>query len=144
MSRWHPIEGCTIEGCARPHAARGYCDLHYRRLRRYGDPLSSGSRIVGDHIARFWVKVAPPDESECWRWLGSPTANGYGQMSLGSDKIYAHRFSYETLVGPIPPGLQLDHLCRVRICVSPAHLKPVTSRENVTRGYRARRMEAGR
>lgn len=71
---------------------------------------------------------------ECWEWTGARNAYGYGVFKLDGRVVMAHRFSYEAEVGLIPDGLQLDHLCRVRHCVNPAHLEPVTSRENLLRG----------
>lgn len=77
------------------------------------------------------------DESGCWIWTGKRTPEGYGHHVIwqGSKPLYraAHRFVYEQFVGPIPEGLQLDHLCRVKECVNPAHLEPVTPRENTAR-----------
>lgn len=70
----------------------------------------------------------------CWLYLGSLTSNGYGKASVAGRTALAHRAAYEALVGPIPPGLQLDHLCRNRACYNPAHLEPVTQRENLRRG----------
>jgi hypothetical protein len=67
----------------------------------------------------------------CWIWRGHVKANGYGAAGQGHQ---AHRRVYELLVGPISDGLQLDHLCRVLACVNPAHLEPVTPRENGRRG----------
>jgi len=87
---------------------------------------------------RFWGKVEKTDT--CWLWTAGRDGNGYGVAILGSrtDGTYrhvkAHRHSYELLVGPIPEGLHIDHLCRVRHCVNPAHLEPVTQRENILRG----------
>jgi excisionase family DNA binding protein len=83
---------------------------------------------------RFWAKVDKTDT--CWNWTAS-TRSDYGRFSLGHRKqlVQAHRWSYENLVGPIPDGLQIDHLCRNRKCVNPAHLEPVTSRENTMRGF---------
>lgn len=80
-------------------------------------------------IVRFERKfiVAP---SGHWIWTASTLPSGYGQM----DKKYAHRLSYEFYVGPIPEGLVIDHLCRVRNCVNPAHLQPVTQQINMERG----------
>lgn len=62
---------------------------------------------------------------------------GYGALSIFGQRVYAHRFSYELHVGPIPEGLVIDHLCRNRLCVNPDHLEPVTSQENVRRGHEA-------
>lgn len=69
----------------------------------------------------------------CWLWLGTITPNGYGQIRVSRSNRSAHRVLYEFLVGPIPEGLDLDHLCRVRRCVNPAHLEPVTRSENIRR-----------
>lgn len=72
----------------------------------------------------------------CWLWKWSPSGDGYGQIkgSRIRPTQQAHRWSYEYLVGPIPDGMELDHLCRVKICVNPDHLEPVTSSMNVLRG----------
>jgi hypothetical protein len=82
---------------------------------------------------RFWAKV--DKTGDCWIWMGSLTDAGYGTFTVSRSKRgLAHRFAYELLVGPIPSGLELDHLCRRPACVSPAHLEPVTHRENLLRG----------
>lgn len=86
---------------------------------------------------RFWSKVDLTSPGGCWVWTAGKIGGvrgGYGSFKLEGRSVRAHRFSYETLVGPIPDGLELDHLCRVRACVNPAHLEPVTSRENSLRG----------
>jgi len=85
------------------------------------------------HISRFWMCVQKNHDG-CWIWLGVPNAGGYGTLKIGPWTVLAHRFSYEMMVGKILEGEQLDHLCRVRCCVNPAHLEPVTSRENSLRG----------
>ncbi|MFJ3170616.1 HNH endonuclease signature motif containing protein [Streptomyces roseus] len=84
--------------------------------------------------ARFWAKVAQEQPSGCWIWTAGLSPDGYGKFSSGGRYVRAHRLAYSTLIGPIPPGLHLDHLCRVRRCVNPAHLEPVTHRENILRG----------
>lgn len=75
-------------------------------------------------------RFMPEPNPGCWIWLSALNDRGYGQFS----KKHAHRVTYETFVGPIPEGLVLDHLCRVPCCVNPAHLEPVTHKENILRG----------
>lgn len=87
---------------------------------------------------RFWEKV--DKTGECWEWTAYRLKCGYGRFGVGGSAknggriVMAHRWAYENLVGPIPNGLQLDHLCRNRGCVNPEHLEPVTVRENLRRG----------
>lgn len=80
----------------------------------------------------FWPRVNKTDG--CWLWLGASTKEGYGRTWINGKPTLCHRYAYEQLRGPIPEGLTLDHLCRVRLCVNPDHLEPVTSRENTLRG----------
>jgi hypothetical protein len=107
--------------------------------------------ITGENMAktplieRFWPKVNKegpvpdnrPELGRCWQWTASTTAGGYGQIRAGGTAgtmLYAHRLAYEFTIGPIPNGLQLDHLCRNRACLNPSHLEPVTNRINGLRG----------
>ena len=85
---------------------------------------------------RFLSKFRMPMfEDGCWLWEGTMGDHGYGFLWSGGKNLQVHRWSYGYFVGPIPAGLQLDHLCRNRRCVNPAHLEPVTARENTLRGY---------
>lgn len=70
----------------------------------------------------------------CWEWRHSFTSAGYGKFRVDDRWLLSHRVSYEINVGPIPDGLQIDHKCRNRKCVNPAHMEPVTQRENILRG----------
>lgn len=72
-------------------------------------------------------------ENGCWEWIASKTGSGYGHLQWDKKFQQAHRVVYEILVGSIPYGLDLDHLCRIRSCVNPSHLEPVTRRENLRR-----------
>jgi hypothetical protein len=83
---------------------------------------------------RFSEKVVFAAANECWLWQGCRLSHGYGQTWDGKRVVGAHRYAYERLVGPIPEGLTIDHLCRVRHCVNPAHMEPVTAGENARRG----------
>lgn len=82
--------------------------------------------------ARFWKAVVVVED--CWEWCNHVNRDGYGGFVAGGRTQRAHRVSYEHYVGPIPAGLNLDHLCRNKRCVKPAHLEAVTPRVNVLRG----------
>ena len=83
---------------------------------------------------RFWDKVQPDPLSGCWLWTACRQASGYGKYGIGNKVFYAHRLAYEDANGPIPDGLEIDHLCRTPACVNPEHLEAVTHRENLLRG----------
>jgi hypothetical protein len=138
---------CVIPEClstARPYpSGRGLCPKHFTRWYRHGDPLyGRGAHNLEDRLA------ALIDASgDCWEWTGTITAQGYGQLRANGRLQKAHRFVYEWLVGPIPDGLTLDHLCRNRRCVNPEHMEPVSLQTNLARGmakYRTGRDERGR
>lgn len=81
---------------------------------------------------RFWSKVDKAGGA-CWTWNGTINRYGYGEFAIGKKHYGAHRVAYELSVAPIPAGLEIDHLCRNTRCVNPAHLEPVTPRENQLR-----------
>jgi hypothetical protein len=104
-----------------------------------GKSRESGSARIPfqDRYDHFTI---PEPNSGCYIWMGNLSWNGYGSIKVGYKSEgnrkteWAHRAAYEYFVGPIPKGMDLDHKCRVRCCVNPAHLEPVTRSENNKRG----------
>lgn len=137
---------CTVDACDKPPIARGWCQHHYDTWRFHGDPLFP-VRIFGDHERRFWSKVNKegpvpdyaPRLGRCWIWTGQINPDGYGWFGLAGKNELVHRYVYEMLVGPIPEGLEIDHLCMVRPCLNPPHLEAVTHAENTRRRWVAER-----
>ena len=93
---------------------------------------------------RFEEKFEPVPFSGCWLWIGALDGKGYGAFTINGHQVRAHRFAFEQFSRPVPDGLTLDHLCRVRQCVNPAHLEPVTHRANVLRGVGSSAINARR
>lgn len=86
-------------------------------------------------MQRFWDRVSADKATRCWLWTGTRDHRGYGTIRAPKLRtLRAHRIAFELFRGPIGAGLELDHLCRVRHCVNPAHLEAVTHAENVRRG----------
>ena len=133
---------CSWESCQRPARLAGMCEPHYRR-KLHGKPMGAPIPLAYRGYSteeRFWAQVNKngpipdyaPHLGPCWIWL-RPLANGYGKLRVDGKKTYAHRYAYELLIGPIPGGLGLDHLCRVPACCNPTHLEPVTQQVNILR-----------
>lgn len=129
---------CSIDGCDAPSRARGWCNRHYSRWLKCGDPTELRRfELLDTPQRRFWQKVQVEPESGCWRWVGTRQPEGYGLVTIGRRSLKAHRVAYEWMRGPIPDGLHIDHLCRTRECVNPAHLEAVKPALNTNRGLSA-------
>lgn len=133
--------GCSVDGCNREHAARGLCLDHYMQARRQGMTVVRPKGLpLRDRFMQYVIKTP----GGCWWWTGAadrrPHIGGYGRFSYpdaesptGFRQRSSHRMAYELFVGPIPDGMELDHLCRNRRCCNPAHLDPVTNLVNQIR-----------
>lgn len=125
---------CNADGCEKPKKSLGLCLMHYTRQRRNGS-LEAKQKHGLPEVERFWSKVSKTDT--CWIWTAGKSDTGYGTFK-GTGRTgkvsLVHRYSWELANGPVPDGLHLDHLCRVRECVNPDHLEPVTPGENTRRG----------
>lgn len=96
--------------------------------------------IVNDHTAQYRLLNKIYYDVDCWLWNGCIDKRGYGRIKIGGKKgraVEAHIVSYTIFKGRISSGLELDHLCRIRSCVNPEHLEPVTHQQNMLRGFHA-------
>lgn len=95
--------------------------------------------LQGHKPLSFYTDRYEVDErTGCWNWTGTMRSNGYGAYRRGREQKAAHKVIYELRNGPVPAGYDLDHLCRNRACVNPAHLEPVSRSENLRRGSRGK------
>lgn len=120
--------------CGQKAIARSLCQSHYNQW-HHANRSKVHRPSESNYEELFWSSVLVT--GCCWYWTKGVQGGGYGEFHWPSRRTrIVHRIAYELLVGPIPKGLVLDHLCRTRRCVNPDHLEPVTIAENVRRGFR--------
>lgn len=117
---------CLIDGCSNKVRTRGWCEKHYYRWYRHGDPLITKS-------------FTSPEESfsdrtewrgDCLVWTGSKMAAGYGRIDVNGVRVLAHRYSWEKTNGTIPDNVEVDHKCHNKTCVNVEHLRLATISQN--------------
>jgi hypothetical protein len=126
----------TCEECGRTtprQLRRKRCNKCYLQLLRQLPPEERQHRPQYVTVRESLVAHRRINENGCWIWAGAVLPTGYVQMTWRGRTSLIHRASYSEFVGPIPAGLQIDHLCRVRNCFNPEHLEPVTAQENILR-----------
>lgn len=128
---------CREPRCVRPeHLEPVTAQVNVRRGRvhnRHLPPTPKPNRKPKPApVERFWARVAKTEG--CWLWTGYVSNTGHAKIKVNGKMVATHRFAYELLVGPIPEGMVLDHICRTPACVNPAHLEPVTQSVNAKRG----------
>jgi len=125
---------CSVEGCGKSHSARGLCGAHYRKWKRYGDPLAGGTRTANGKPFDFIEKtVLPYDGDECILWPFAKTERGYPIIYLDGHNTTASRLVCEITNGPAPtPAHQAAHSCGNGhlACVTKGHLRWATVSEN--------------
>ena len=117
---------CSIENCEKPSRKRGWCDKHYQRWQRNGDPVTVNRFNTPEES--FLARVEW--QGDCLIWTGGKSHKGYGQITVSGKPTPAHRYAWQRTNGPIPPGQILDHTCHNRDCVHVDHLRLATFQQN--------------
>ena len=116
---------CGLPGCDRRHYGRGLCSMHYQRERKG----STGRRFSSPEES-FLARTEPLLWSGCLIWTGGLHPSGHGLIRLRGQMVGAHRFAWEQEYGPIPDGMQVDHICHNRACCEVSHLRLATAQQN--------------
>jgi hypothetical protein len=135
---------CSYDGCERKYYALGWCEMHWRRVRKYGNP-EGGPTTHAPAEVRFWRGVEKKGPDDCWLYTRGAKRGVYGLFQPGgkdTPHVGAHRFSCELVHGPIPKGMVVMHSCDTPKCVNPAHLSVGTYKDNsqdmISKGRHAR------
>lgn len=111
---------CSVDQCGRKHYAKGLCSSHWKQQFR-GEEVRTLSGIAVPFKDLLWSRINQTDT--CWLWTGPLTDKNYGYFQQDYQFWYAHRYMYTRFIGPIPEGIEIDHICWVTNCVNPEHLR---------------------
>lgn len=122
---------CSFDNCGRPHAAKGLCATHRRQQKRGEDlkplrPQASPSATIEERLA-----LRSERRGSCLVWTGATWVGGYGIVRFGGRNVATHRAAWESENGPIPEGMEIDHVCGNRPCLEVSHLRLSTRKQNV-------------
>lgn len=127
-----PEDGlCGLDGCDKPYYFSGVCAGHYSRRVRKGDQASTAPLESRHYDPERGFAARTEPRGDCLVWVGWLTSQGYGKFKTGGKHVAAHRYAWERVNGPIPEGMQIDHICHNPACVKAEHLRPATQPENV-------------
>ena len=126
--QWHKENGqrCTLDNCDKPHEAKGFCQLHYIRWKKTGDPLNGWTPRFENPAEALAQRSEW--QADCLVWTGYINDWGYGVIRVEDKAVSTHRYAWQLANGPIPEGMELDHICHNPACCNVAHLR-IASRE---------------
>ena len=124
------MKTCNVDGCENGgQLRRGWCNRHYLRWLKHGDPLAGNTKYTDPEEA-FLARTEPLLWSGCVVWTGATNGKGYGSLTVNGRTVAAHRYAWERENGPIPDGMEVDHKCFERSCTNPEHLRLATRSQN--------------
>lgn len=121
---------CSIDGCEKKHKARGWCNAHYRRWLKHGDPLKTAFERASTTREAFDLRTQW-DENGCLVWTGALSSSGYGNVYFRGSNWNAHRLAWTLVNGEVPGDLDVNHKCWNKACVNVEHLNLATRSQNV-------------